>query len=252
MTKPSVCLYIAGTPPAPVRDVHGTFEDWFGRLLGAHDVDMRPFDGRGGDLPDMAAVDAVVITGSPASLTTPEPWMEAAVDMIREAHHRRTPLLGVCFGHQLIGAAFGGQVTRNPRGWEVSSCEVSATAGGRGDPLFAGLPERFAVNMCHEDIVEAETLSPRNGIHVLAGNAKAAVQAVAAGPSIRGVQFHPEFSGPITAAYIQTRWDRLAEDAARRDAPEDAPAQLLSRARDCPANEQVLHNFVTHFVLAGR
>lgn len=247
-----VCLYVTGTPPAPVRDVHGRFEDWFGRLLAAHDVDMRPFDGTGVDLPDLAAADAVIITGSPASLTTPEPWMEAAVEMIREVHHRRMPLLGVCFGHQLIGAAFGGQVVRNPRGWEVSSHEVALTEGGRGDPLFDGLPERFAVNMCHEDMVDAETLSPFNGIRVLAGNDKAAVQAVAAGPGIRGVQFHPEFSGPITAAYIQTRWDRLAEDAARRDAPEDAPENLLPRASDCPASEQVLHNFLTHFVLAGR
>lgn len=252
MPRPVVCLYVVGTPPDPVRAQHGTFEDWFARLLAAHDVDMQPFDGCDGHLPDLAAVDAVIITGSPASVTRPEPWMEAAVETIREAHHRRMPLLGVCFGHQLIGAAFGGQVVRNPRGWEMSTFAVSLTGGGRRDPLFDGLPERFDVNLSHEDIVDAATLSPYNGIRVLAGNPKAAVQAVAAGPSIRGVQFHPEFTGPITAAYIHTRWDRLAEDAARRDAPDDGPAHMLAHVRDSPAGEQVLHNFLTHFVLAER
>jgi GMP synthase (glutamine-hydrolysing) len=249
MSRPVVCLYVVGAPPDPIRDRHGSFEDWFARMLAAHRVTMQPFDGRGGALPALDRLDGVIITGSPASLTEPEPWMEAAVELIRDAHLLRKPLLGVCFGHQLIGAAFGGQVMRNPRGWEMSTHDIELTSGGRRDPLFDGLPARFGVNLSHEDIVDADTLSPYNGIRVLAGSARSEVQAVAAGASIRGVQFHPEFSGQVAAAYVHARWERLAEDASQRAAPEDMPERLLARARDCPESEQVLHNFLVHFVL---
>lgn len=249
MPRPVVCLYIAGAPPDPVHAQHGSFTDWFARLVAAHEIELQPFDSRDGGIPALDRVDGVIITGSPASVTEPEPWMEAAVELIRDAHALRTPLLGVCFGHQLIGAAFGGLVTRNPQGWEMCTLDVELTSAGRRDPLFDGLPERMAVNLCHQDIVDAETLSPYNGIRVLAGSPRAAVQAVSAGSSIRGVQFHPEFTGEILRSYIHTRQDRLIEDADQRRAPEDMPEHLLARTQDSPAGERVLHNFLTHFVL---
>lgn len=243
----TVCLYVVGTPPESIRAELGTYEDWFGRLFGDHEVDVVAHDGTSGTPPpDWMSYAGYVITGSAASMTIPEPWMEAGVELIRGAFTRGIPLLGVCFGHQLMGAAFGGSVVANPEGWEISTHGVDVT---EDDPLFDGLPRRIEVNLSHRDVVDAETLSPMNGVRVLAGNARTDAQAIAAGPHLRGVQFHPEFDGRTTAAYIRERFDTLAEDAASRGADGDHPEQLLAGARDCPHAETVFHNFVKHFVM---
>ena len=247
--QPRVCLYVVGAPPDPIRAELGTYEDWFGRLLGAHEVEVVVHDGMTGrPPPGWTDFDGFIITGSPASMTAPEPWMEAGVELIRGAYGRGIALLGVCFGHQMIGAAFGGSVVENPAGWEISTHAVDVVDEGADDPLLAGLPRRFDVNLSHRDMVDPDTLSPLNGVRVLAGNARTAVQIVAAGPHIRGVQFHPEFDGATTAAYIHNRHDALADDADRRGADHDHPAQLAAGARDCPHSETVFHNFVEHFV----
>jgi GMP synthase (glutamine-hydrolysing) len=154
----------------------------------------------------------------------------------------------VCFGHQLIGAAFGGEVVVNPTGWELTTSEVALTDRGRADPLFDGLPDTLAVNSSHRDVVRPDSLAPQNGAEVLAGNAKTPVQAIAAGPHLRGVQFHPEFTGEIIRAYIHARRDVLTRDARDRGISADEPDQLLPHVRDCPLAEQVFHNFLHHFV----
>lgn len=249
MTRRRICLYVTGSPSGPVLERYGDYFDWFSRLTAEHDVDLEAFDGTTGRLPDLAGDhDGVVITGSPASLTTPEPWMEATIELIRSAYRQRRPLLGVCFGHQLIGAAFGGSVIRNPAGWQLASRPVTVHERGRDDPLFAGLPDRITVNLSHQDVVAEDTLAPANGVEILASNAKARVAALAAGPTIRGVQFHPEFSGQVTRAYIEARHEILAEESRLNDEPDDHPDALLEQVAECPQGQQVFHNFIDHFV----
>ncbi|WP_428264176.1 type 1 glutamine amidotransferase [Haliangium sp.] len=254
MSRPVVSLYVTGAPSGPIRERYGTYVDWFGRLLATHEVEMRPVDAIAGETVELDQVDGVVITGSASSLTAPEPWMEPGLALVRAAHARNTPLLGVCFGHQLIGAALGRRVIRNPAGWELATAAIELNQHGRRDPLFDGLPNRFEVNMCHQDVVESAGAdrpdSEQARLEVLAGNRKAPIQAMAAGPRMRGVQFHPEFSGPVTAAYIDSRRDLLTEDALRLDAPDDLPDKLLAQVHDSPEGEAVLHNFIRHFVLA--
>ena len=251
MTLPTICLYVAGIPPEPLRRERGSYVDWFAPLLAEHPVDVELVDGTSGALPhDLDRFAGIVITGSPRSLTVPEPWMEAAVELIRQAYAARKPLLGVCFGHQLIGAAFGGSVVLNPAGWEVSTCPVELSGRGARDPLFDGLPARFPVNLAHQDIVSEDTLSPLNGIELLAHTDKARVAAVAAGPAIRGVQFHPEMTGAIARTIVETRRDVLGADARERNSAEDHPDRLLERASDTPLGRRVFDNFIRHFALA--
>lgn len=253
MSRRVILLYVVGAPSSPVvRERFGNFADWFRALLAQHDgVEARVFDAldaAAGHLPDLAGVDGIVITGSASSLVTPEPWMGPALSLVRTAQASQLPLLGVCFGHQLIGAAMDGRVIRNPLGWELGSYEIALSDAGRDDPLFAGLPPRFHVNFSHQDIVAEDSIAHVPGLRVLAGNPKAAIQALAVGPRMRGVQFHPEFSGPVTAAYIEARRETLTADAEQRHAADELPDRLLERVRHCPEGEQVLHNFVTYLV----
>jgi GMP synthase (glutamine-hydrolysing) len=240
-------LYVVGAPPPAVAAPHGDFEGWFRRITGELDLELEAVDGQGARLPRrLAEYAGFVITGSPASLTEPEAWMEGAVELIRHAYAERVPLLGVCFGHQLIGAAFGGSVVANPAGWEMSTYDIEVH---QPDPLFEGLPDRFAVNFSHRDIIDPATLSPMNGVQVLAGNRAAAVQVVAAGPCVRGVQFHPEMTGAIVSAYIEARAEGLADDARARGDDGGHPEARLARASDSPAGERVYRNFLQHWII---
>lgn len=252
MTRPRVCLYLVGEAGDEVYARHGGYTDWFNRIAAGAGTELVPFDGTTGRVPaDIADYAGVVISGSPASLTEPEPWMEAGIELIRWSAEHAMPLLGVCFGHQMIGAAYGCSVVVNPAGWELSTYELNVNAAGADDPLFADLPERFDVNLSHRDIIDAETLSPLNGIRVLADTPKTNVQVLAAGDNIRGVQFHPEFDGTVTREYVRMRHDILRDDAARREAPDDHPDELAARITDCPVSETLFRNFLTHFVVAG-
>ncbi len=251
MSRAHVCLYLVGEAPEEVFAEYGGYVDWFRRIAGDCEVELDPFDGMSGRMPsDIAEYDGIVITGSPASLTEPEPWMEAGVALIRQAAQQQAALLGVCFGHQMIGAAYGGSVIENPEGWELSTYTVSVNELGQEDPLFADLPASVDVNLSHRDIIDPDTLSHLNGIRSLASTPKTAVQALAAGPKLRGVQFHPEFDGAITTAYLDQRVDILRADAERRGEADDQPDKLAERIHDCPRSEQLFRNFLNYFVLS--
>ena len=71
-----------------------------------------------GNFPDAdAGFDGVIITGSPASVHSDAPWVTRLLELIRDLHAARAPILGVCFGHHAIATALGGAVARNPGGW---------------------------------------------------------------------------------------------------------------------------------------
>ncbi|MFT3917631.1 MAG: GMP synthase [Anaeromyxobacteraceae bacterium] len=166
---------------------HGDFGGWFEAALAPHGV-VEVADGVAGRLPPPGWHAGIVVTGSLASVTEDAPWMRTLGAWLVEAS-RRSQVLGVCFGHQLLGAALGARVERNPAGPEMGTVEVTLTPDGLADPLFAGLPPRLAVQQSHFDHVAA--VPP--GAVLLATGAGAPVQAFRLGERLRGVQFHPEF-----------------------------------------------------------
>lgn len=235
-------LYIVGGAPPEIVDSHGDYLAWFRRLARAGGAGLVAADGRIGETLDPRSVDGIVITGSPSSLTEPEPWMDGGVELIGRARDRGTPVLGVCFGHQLLGVALGARVIQNPEGWEFATQTIELDGDGPGDPLFAGVGPRLEVNQAHRDIIDPVTLPAST--RVLARNPKG-IQAIADGPHLRGIQFHPEFDGAIARHFIDVRRPALADDADTRAAPMDHPDRL--QGRDTPAAEAVFHNFIEHF-----
>lgn len=206
----------------------GDYDAWFARALGG-DVDCRVYDTTRGELPDPDAADGWIVTGARGSLVGPEAGTVPLLDWIREVAAGDTPLLGVCYGHQAICQALGGRVERHPSGWEIGTTEVELTSAGREDPLFAGLPGRFRVHTTHEDYV---ALLPPDAT-LLAVNPHTEVQAIALGPHVRGVQFHPEVTEEIAHDFVARRRHLLARQ------PEVTTAPLARR---------ILANFVDAFV----
>lgn len=230
--KRPVMLLQLGEAPEPVRELHGSYPTWFER---AWEGELAIVDGREGrPLPDPRGYAGVVVTGSSRSLVEPEPWMEVSGAFVEDAYQAGTPVLGVCFGHQLLGRVFGAAVVENPIGWEIGTCEVEVV---ERDPLFDGLAPRLRVNLTHRDMVDPATLPP--SVRVLAGNAATPVQALAVGDHVRGIQFHPEVSGAVARGYIEARRHLLAGC--------DVDA-LVRGAVDCPDGVAVMQNFKRRFV----
>jgi GMP synthase (glutamine-hydrolysing) len=240
-----ILLYKTGeTDPTLVPHI-GDYEKWFARVIGdgftleVHRAFEKP-------LHRLSGYDGMVITGSPRTLVTPEPWMDDAAAFVRQADDAGVPVLGVCFGHQLIGYAYGARVRKNPRGWEVGTVDVELTDEGRRDPLFAGLPSRLRVNQSHQDEVEIESLGP--GMVRLAGSAHTETQSIAVGDHVRGVQFHPEMDASVIRRIIAHRRVILLDDARARLRHGFCVDERIAASGDCPEAERVLRNFVGNFV----
>jgi GMP synthase (glutamine-hydrolysing) len=236
--RPTVVVVAAGSPGPLVCAAHGGFDRWFREGLGDA-AEVRVVECSGARAAAREA-DGVVLTGSYASVTERAPWMVELGEVLIHAA-ARIPVLGVCFGHQLLAAALGGVVERNPRGPEVGTREVELTEAGRADALLAGLPARLAVQQLHEDHVPA--VPP--GAVLLATGTHAPVQAFAAGPRLRAVQFHPEF----TAARVRAMCD---EERAwvDRGGP-GLHAEAVAGLRETPEANGLLARWVERFVRAA-
>ncbi len=141
-------------------------------------------------IPSLEGYDQLWVMGGPmdAWQEAQHPWLAAEKQAIREAVQQRTmPYLGVCLGHQLLGAALGGRVGKAPQP-EVGILDVELTAAGRADPLFEGIADRFKALQWHG----AEVAEAPPGATVLAHSPLCAVQAMRVGRQAYGMQYHCE------------------------------------------------------------
>ena len=163
-------------------------------------ADLVEYDVNDGDLPVDADVDGVVMTGSRSSVYWDEPWIDDLLDWVARAAERDLPMLGVCYGHQVLAEALGGRVEPMDD-IEIGYRDLHATGD---DPLFAGIESPFVAFETHSDrVVE---LPP--GATLLAENDRG-VQAFRHGDRW-GVQFHPEYDR--SSAETITRGKDLPEE----------------------------------------
>ena len=206
--------------------LHGDYPRWFARALGFEMPVVRAHAGEQlGPALDRARPQGIIVTGSPLSVIEKAPWMLQLGDELLRAGERGTPVLGVCFGHQLLARAAGGDVVQNPRGREIGTVSVQLTDAGRKDPLFAwaGGPE-IQVQATHVDAVDPLPAAAT----VLASNENTAAQAYRLSETVAGVQFHPELWGAAMRDLILSRRDKLAAEG--RD-----PEALSARVREVEA-----------------
>lgn len=233
-----------GDASPPVAARRGEFLAWIRReaepvwdgAWAQHDV--RDI---GAALPDPADAAGFIITGSSSSVTERAPWMLRTEALIREIVVRRVPLFGICFGHQIIGQALGGEVARNPRGREIGSVEVRRFSTAPDDAIVAGLPPTFLANASHVDSV----VRLPDGAYKLAETDLEPHAMYAVGETTKCVQFHPEFDGDSARGYIEARAELLRAEGLDADA-------IRARTGDAPHGAQTLRNFIRHVVRAKR
>ena len=225
---PRIKVLLSGRPPAPIRSRFGEFERWFADgTQGRAVFDPVPLYA-GAALPDSSSADGWIVSGSPDSVNDPLPWLPAARRGLAQAVERGYPVLGVCFGHQLLAVATGGSVAPNPQGWELGSAHVNLTAAGRESPLFGRASASLTVYQSHGEVV---TALPK-AASLLAGN-KMGIQAFQIGKMGFGVQFHPEFSPAIAQRYLELRSAQIP-----------GPAVSRRRVSQAASAGQVLINFI--------
>lgn len=199
---------------------------------------------RGAELPAPGDVEAVIITGSPASVTRREPWAERLAAWAREVVAEERFLLGVCYGHQLLAHAIGGEVVESRAGYEVGTIDVELTDPGLEDPLLGAVARgsrRVPFHSTHQDAVT--TLG--GGAVVLARTDRTPIQAFRVGPRAWGVQFHPEMTGGILRAYVEGRAQVIRDDARRRDlAPEAELERVRASIAETPHGPRLLQRFI--------
>lgn len=211
----------------------GDYESWFADALIPLGLEVDVLDAVHGELPTTGSWSGLIITGSPASVHDREPWSERAATWVAAQVRGGLPTLGVCYGHQLLAHALGGDTARAAR-HEVGLFPVSLIAD---DPLFEGLPRSLPVYLIHYN--EVTVLPP--GANVLARSPRCSVQAFSLGPHVRAVQWHPEFDA------IGVR-EAIEQDAKALRELGDDPTKLIEQVRDVPFGTQLIENFVRSFV----
>ncbi|NOZ07247.1 MAG: type 1 glutamine amidotransferase [FCB group bacterium] len=195
-----VILICAGQTPRPIAEKFGEKLEWYRSRTAGLGVELEPRLVYQGDCPDCSEGDAWIITGSGESVPDHSEWMLQLEELIRCGTSEGKPILGICFGHQIIAQALGGKVIRNPKGWEVGSHTIHLTAAGTTSAIFKGFPPDPTVYETHEDIVER---LPENA-ELLAKN-QMGIQAFSYADNVYAVQFHPEFTYEIICEYTKMR-----------------------------------------------
>lgn len=226
-------LIIETGQPVPSMRRYGGFPHWIRVAAGLSERDTVKVDvERGAALPDASAFAGVIVTGSGAMVTDRADWSERSAAWLREAAHAGVPLFGICYGHQLIAHALGGEVGPNPRGREMGSFEIETLDAAADDALFASSGPRFVAQVTHLQSV----LRLPEGATLLAKSALEPHQAFRWGARVWGVQFHPEFSATHMRGYIRARSGALYQEGLD-------PVAAVAAVRAAPEARAVLQRF---------
>jgi GMP synthase-like glutamine amidotransferase len=207
-----VAILETGRPPGKLADQFGDYPAMFARLLGAG-FEIESFDVQAGELPDTDAHAAYLITGSPAGVYDPLPWIDPLKRFLRSAGDSK--MVGICFGHQVMAEALGGHVEKSDRGWGAGlhRYEILREEPWMDEARSIAAPashqDQVVVQPPHTEVVAASAFTP---YAALAWTDRRAIS----------LQFHPEFSPAFAKALIEQRYD-IVQDPEAAIASLDAP-----------------------------
>jgi len=217
-----------GLAPDALVDTSGDYPDMFARLLAGHGFTFRTFRVVDGQFPaSVKECDGWLITGSRHGVYEDHDWIPPLEQFIRDAYAAHVPMVGICFGHQIIAQAMGGKVERYDGGWAV----------GATDYDFDGTP--MTLNAWHRD----QVVQAPDSAKVIATNEFCANAALLYDDRMLTVQAHPEFRPEFIDGLMQTRGKGLVPDAVM--------AAAAKRLQD-PIQDQTMAARIAAFFKAKR
>jgi len=202
-----------GRPPGDLVRRFGDYSAMMTRMLGG-EFEIDTFGVAAGEFPaDPSDYEAYLVTGSPAGVYDPLPWIEPLKQFLRDAGDRK--LVGICFGHQIMAEAFGGHVEKSDKGWGIGLQHYEI------DRVEPWMDEMASIDVpaSHQDQVVAQP--PHTEVIASSPFTPFAALAWTDRPAI-SVQFHPEFDPDYAKALIEARREKMP-DADRAIASLDRP-----------------------------
>ncbi|MBY6210231.1 GMP synthase [Microbulbifer agarilyticus] len=186
----------------------GEYPEMFAALLKREDdaLEFVTYEVQHGEYPaDIDEVDAYLITGSKTGVYDDQPWIAPLMEFVRELRRSEKPTLGICFGHQIIAHALGGEARKSEKGWGVGvhSYEVQETPAWMVEPQ-----PRFSLLVSHQDQVVA--LPPET--KVIASSDFCPYAMLQVGGHMLTMQAHPEFTKPYSKGLMELRKEVFGED----------------------------------------
>lgn len=189
-------------------EVPGGYREFFAGLLEPHIPGLRfsHYDSCRGELPaTVDACDAYLCTGSQYSVYDPLDWIPPLKAFLQRLHERQKPFVGICFGHQMLAQALGGEVTKADWGLGVGVHEMTLT---RQEPWMRPALAACRMQYMHQD--QVRHLPPR--AVVLARSEHCEVAMFRVGESMLGIEGHPEFPAAYSEALIRLRAERIGAE----------------------------------------
>ena len=223
-----------GESPAPMRQQFGRYPTHFEDMFAATGAGLT-FESvyllDGAPLPDPRSLEGVVITGSAAGVYDMLPWMDPLRAFIRDAYATKTPTLGICFGHQIMADALGGDVRKSEKGWGLGR-QVYAVNNKPG--FMNGIGDAVAIAASHQDQVIAP---PAEAEVFLASDFTPNAGLVYRNGAAISMQPHPEFNEAFSRGLVELRRNNPLNDDAvaladrSLDTPVDSPEVAKGLAR---------------------
>ena len=188
-----------GRPPGDLPERFGDYPSMFERLLGDQ-FEIEIFEAGSGQLPAPSNHQAYLITGSPAGVYDPLPWIPPLLEFIRDS--KQAKMVGVCFGHQAMAQALGGEVEKSPKGWGTGLHRYDIVERRS----WMDSSEPISVPVSHQDQVVVQP--PNTQVVAASDFTPFAALAWTDRPAI-SFQFHPEFTPDYAKALIRARNDAL-------------------------------------------
>ncbi len=209
------------------------FEDWIikGMEVDRHLIQVVDLP-RGESLPQVKSCKGIVIAGSHAMVTEERSWSVDIEKWIPRCIQAKTPVLGICYGHQLLAKAMGGKVDFHPQGIEIGTVSIEMVDNDSSDPIFRGIQGPFLAHVCHSQTV---TKLPEKAI-CIARNEYESTHAFKIGSSAWGVQFHPEYDEHIMHAYSQSMASSIEKS-------EQDMTSILGQIQPTPIALKILNRF---------